>query len=130
MDGLEVVTSDDHKLGNVIAERDDCAVVETGHVFKTKHALPREFLHEHDGILRATVTKEFVDASPKVDLENWNCDEIGVYYGLEGSFEVDPDPDGLESAETVGVRHGVTPAPAERLAADRKSVVVGKSGEL
>ena len=38
MEGQQVVTSDDQKLGTVIASRDDCAIVETGTVFKSKHA--------------------------------------------------------------------------------------------
>ena len=34
MEGQDVVTSDDQKLGTVIAEQDDCVIIETGHVFK------------------------------------------------------------------------------------------------
>ena len=116
MEGQQVVTNDDHKLGTVIAERDDCVVVETGHVFKAKHAIPRSFLHEHDGVLRATVTKDIVDASPKVDLENWDCSEVRLHYGLDGPFEFDPPADGVNNAEVEGQAQGVTPAPAERLA--------------
>jgi hypothetical protein len=103
MEGLEVVTTDDHKLGTVIAERDDCVVIETGHVFKTKHAVPRSFLHEHDGVLRATVARDVITASPKIDLENWNCEAVNLHYGLDGPFEVDPDPESLDNAETAGV---------------------------
>jgi hypothetical protein len=115
MEGQTVVGSDDHKLGTVIAERDNCLIIETGHIFKSKHAIPREFLHEHDGELRATVTKEVVDDSPKVDLDKWDCSEVRLAYGLDGPFEVDPDPNGLESAETDLARAGLRPAPAERL---------------
>jgi hypothetical protein len=115
MEGQDVVGSDDHKLGHVVAERDDCVIVEMGHVFKSKHAIPRQFLHEHDGELRATVTKDVVSDSPKVDLDHWDPQAIRLHYGLEGTFETNPDPDGLESAETAGAREGVTPAPAERL---------------
>jgi len=92
MEGKHVVTSDDQKLGTVIAERDDCVIIETGHVFKAKHAIPRSFLHEHDGVLRATVTKDVVDDSPKIDLEHWSCEVVRLHYGLDGPFEVDPDP--------------------------------------
>jgi hypothetical protein len=116
MEGQEVVTSDDQKLGTVIASRDDCAIVETGTVFKGKHAIPREFLHEHDGVLRATVTKDVVNDSPKVDPDRFDVSAVREHYGLDGTFEVSPDPDGLDSAETAGARAGVTPAPAERLA--------------
>src|SRR5205823_1903793 len=86
MDRQTVVTSDDHKLGTVIEERDSCVIIETGHVFKTKHAIPRDFLHEQDGTLRATVNKEVVDDSPKVDLDNWDCSTIRLHYGLDGVF--------------------------------------------
>jgi hypothetical protein len=110
-----VVTSDDQKLGTVVAERDNCVVIETGHLLKAKHAIPREFLHEIDGVLRATVTKEVVGDSPKVDLENWDCAAVRLHYGLDGPFEVDPDPNGLENAETDALRAGLKPAPAERL---------------
>ena len=115
MEHQTVVTSDDQKLGTVIDERDNCVVIETGHVFKTKHAIPRDFLHEVDGVLRATVTKDVIDDSPKVDLEHWDCSTVRLHYGLDGPFEVDPDPNGLENAETDARRAGLKPAPAERL---------------
>ena len=115
MERQTVVTSDNHKLGTVVDERDRCVVIETGHVFKTKHAIPREFLHEVEGVFRATVTKDVVDDSPKVDLENWDCSAVRLHYGLDAPFEVDPDPDGLENAETDALRAGLKPAPAERI---------------
>ena len=115
MEHQTVVTSDDHKLGTVIDERDNCVVIETGHVFKTKHAIPRDFLHEVDGALRATVTKDVIDDSPKVDLEHWDCSAVRLHYGLDGPFEVDPDPNGLENAETDARRAGLKTAAAERI---------------
>ena len=115
MAGQIVVGSDDNKLGTVIDERDNCVIIESGHVFKTKHAIPREFLHENNGELRATVTKEVVDDSPKIDLENWDCSEVRLAYGLDGPFEVDPDPEGPETAESDAARAGMKPAPAERM---------------
>jgi hypothetical protein len=115
MERQTVVTSDNEKLGTVVDERDRCVVIETGHVFKTKHAIPREFLHEVEGVLRATVTKDVVDDSPKVDLENWDCSVVRLHYGLDGPFQVDPDADGLENAETAAQRAGIKPTPVERL---------------
>ena len=115
MERQTVVTSDNQKLGTVVDERDRCVVIETGHVFKTKHAIPREFLHEVEGVLRATVTKDVVDDSPKVDLENWDCSVVRLHYGLDGPFQVDPDSDGLENAETAAQRAGIKPTPVERL---------------
>jgi hypothetical protein len=115
MERQTVVTSDNQKLGTVVDERDRCVVIETGHVFKTKHAIPREFLHEVEGVLRATVTKDVVDDSPKVDLENWDCSVVRLHYGLDGPFQVDPDADGLENAETAAQHAGIKPRPVERL---------------
>ena len=116
MEGQEVVTSDDQKLGTVVAERDNCVIIESGHLFKSKHAIPRDFLHEEGGVLRATVTKEIVSDSPKVDVDNWDVTPVRHHYGLDGTFETDAEADGLDSAETAGAREGVNPAPAERMA--------------
>jgi hypothetical protein len=115
MEDQTVVTNDDQKLGTVVAERDGCVIIETGHIFKAKHAIPRDFLHEVDGVLRATVTKAVIDDSPKVDLDNWDCSAVRVHYGLDAPFEVNADPDGLENAETDALRAGMKPAAAERI---------------
>lgn len=83
MQGQAVITSDDRRLGDVIADRDGCVVIELGHMFKNRHAIPKTFLHEQDGVYRATVTKEIVATSPKIDLEHWDRGEIDRHYGLE-----------------------------------------------
>ena len=114
MEGQTVVTSDDHKLGTVLAERDDCVIIETGHIFKSKHAIPREFLHETDGVLRATVTKAIVDGSPKIDLDHWDCPAVRLHYGLDGPFEVSPDPD-APGAEADAASLGEKTDTAQRL---------------
>ncbi|HZT16750.1 MAG TPA: hypothetical protein VFA19_12470 [Gaiellaceae bacterium] len=115
IEGLQVVTSDDHKIGRVVGTRDDCVLVETGHLFKSRHAIPSSFVHRQDDELRATVSKEIVESSPKIEDESWSCEEILVHYGLAGPFEVDPDPDGVDNAETEGQRAGIEPAPQERM---------------
>jgi hypothetical protein len=114
MEGQDVVTSDEHKLGHVVAERDGYVIVESGHVFKSRHAIPTDFLHEHDGVLRATVAKATVVDSPKVEDDAVDLDALRLHYGLIEVHQVDPDPE-EQIAETEGLRHGVTPAPAERL---------------
>lgn len=114
MEGQDVVTSDDHKLGTVVAERDGCAIVETGHVFKTRHAIPNEFLHEHEGVLRATVSKDMVHDSPKLDGDELDTNAVKLHYGLIEVHVVDPDPE-ESNAETEGVQHGIDPDPAKRL---------------
>jgi hypothetical protein len=97
--GTAVVTSDGHTIGKVVGVRDDCVLVETGHVFHSVHAIPRSFLHEQDGMLRATVAMEIVEESPKVsDDDSWDSHVVLVHYGLDGPYEVDPEP--LETPAT------------------------------
>ena len=103
MEGQDVVTSDDHKLGTVVAERDGCVVVESGHVFKSKHAIPTEFLHEHDGELRATVGKDVVHDSPKVDGETFDVNEVKAHYGLVEVHTSEPEPALPVDQETTGL---------------------------
>jgi hypothetical protein len=112
--GQDVLSSDDHKLGTVVAERDGCAVVESGHIFKSRHAIPTDFLHEHDGVLRATVGKEVVDESPRVDGDSFDENAVKMHYGLIEVHVVDPDPQEA-NAETDGLHQSVEAAPSERL---------------
>jgi hypothetical protein len=98
-EGMTVVSSDDHRIGTVAGTRDGCLLVRTGHVFHSMHAIPSEFVSEIDGVLRATVSKEIVDLSPKVDDESFDCEAVRLHYGLDGPFEVDPDPEGMRRVD-------------------------------
>ena len=90
MEGRQVVTSDAEGLGTVVAERDGCVIVETGHIFKSKHAIPHDFLHEQeDGVLHATVAREMISGSPKVDVDDFDGGAIRRHYGLDVEFERD-----------------------------------------
>ena len=114
MEGRSVVTSDDHKLGTVVAEPEGFVIVESGHMFKSRHAIPVDFLHEHEDVVRATVGKEVVHDSPKVDGDTFDEYAVKMHYGLVEVNVVDPDPDatrpgdpttqapsGLDSADTA-----------------------------
>ena len=108
MEGQDVVTSDDHKLGTMVGEQDGCAIVESGHMFKSRHAIPTEFLHEHDGVIRATVGKDVVQDSPKVDADGFDVEAVRMHYGLVEVHSVDPGadptldaPSGLDPADTA-----------------------------
>jgi hypothetical protein len=114
MEGQEVIGQDDHKIGTIVAERDGIAIVEVGHVFKSKYAIPQEFLHEHDGAMRATVAKEIVTDSPKLDDDSLDVNAVRLHYGLIDITVVDPDPE-EHNAETEGVQLGLEPAPHKRL---------------
>lgn len=129
MQGYDVVTSDDHKIGHVVEERDECVIVEHGHVFKSRQAIPKTFMHADDATktVRATVTKDVFSDSPKFDADNWKCDDVLRHYGVIAEFETDPDPNALGTddravqervAAQTGTEHDgdSVPAVSERMA--------------
>jgi hypothetical protein len=91
MEGTDVLTYDEDKLGTVLEQRDDFVIIESGHVFKSKHAIPREFIHEQNGVLVATVAKDVVMDSPKLNGEALDAQGIRLHYGLDVPFEVDAE---------------------------------------
>jgi hypothetical protein len=93
MEGRNVVTSDDHKLGTIVAQPDGFVVVESGHMFKSRHAIPVDFLHEHEEVVRATVGKDVVHDSPKVEGDTFDEYAVKMHYGVSEVNVVDPDPD-------------------------------------
>ena len=94
MQGYDVVTSDDRKIGQVVDERDGCVIVEHGHMFKTKHAIPRDFISvdDQEQVVHATITKDVFEDGPKVT-DEWSCDSTFRHYGLVGSL-AEPDTEG------------------------------------
>ena len=118
MENMDVVTSDDHKLGTLVAERDGYVIVESGHVFKSRHAIPTEFLHEHDGVLRATVAKAIVDDSPEVEGDDVDANAVKLHYGLVAVRVVDPDPASSERLETLGGANDPSIEPISKIDVD------------
>jgi hypothetical protein len=92
MEGYEVITSDDSKVGHVVGVQGDNVIVEHGTLFKSRHALPQTFVHVDDGerIVRASVSKGVVQSSPKV--EDGDVDERAVaeHYGLAAGHDAPP----------------------------------------
>jgi hypothetical protein len=123
MDGYDVVTTDEEKVGKVVGEKGTYLIVEHGTLRKSKHALPREFAHVDEGEkqVRITVAKQVFCDSPKL---NGEFDEQGIaeYYGLASSapapgtegYGVTDEGDPSRSAEEQGLREGITPAAEER----------------
>lgn len=123
MDGYEVVTTDDEKIGSVVDTQGEYLIVERGTLRKHRHALPRAFAHPVDAerLVRVTVSKNLVADSPVVD-HGLDEQEVARHYGLaagyaqpetEGRGELLPD-DPAESAAVDGARHGIEPAEQQR----------------
>jgi hypothetical protein len=129
MEGYEVISSDDRKVGRVVEVKGDNVIVEHGLLRKTRQAIPKPFVHtdESEQVVRLSVSSEIVESSPKV--EDGQLDEraIAGHYGLaagdpapetKGYGDVLPD-DPARSAEQEELRTGVEPA-AQRRAAMRE----------
>lgn len=84
MEGYDVITSDEHKVGHVVRAEGDLLIVEAGLLRKTQHAIPQTFaqVDESEKAVRVSVSKEIVEDSPR--LENGAVDRKAVaeHYGL------------------------------------------------
>jgi hypothetical protein len=129
MDGYDVITSDDQKIGGVVRVDGDLLIVEGGLLRKTKHAVPLTFAQVDDDerVVRLTLSREIVDDSPAVDDDGPDRRAVAEHYGLaagsdepetQGYGDVVPD-DPAWGAEQEERRTGVEPA-AERRARIRE----------
>jgi hypothetical protein len=121
MEGFEVVTSDDSKIGHVAEVRDRHLIVEHGVLKKTRHAIPETFAYTTDGeqIVRLSVSKEIVESSPKLENGSIDTHAVAVHFGLaedtlapetEGYDELAPG----DSADQNTFRAGREPADEKR----------------
>lgn len=122
MEGYDVVTVDDHKIGKVVGESGMFLIVEQGALLKSKHPLPREFAHVDDSEeqVRVTVPKEIFADSPKVD-DDFDEQAAAEYYGLAPSpgpgtegYGVSDAGDPSRSSEEQAARQGLEPAGEQR----------------
>ena len=116
MQGYDVLTVDDDKIGHIVDLDGDYLIVEHG-LLHTKHALPRTFaeIDEEAKIVRTTMSKQLVHESPKV---NHEIDRTAVaeHYGLaagyedpptRGAGELLPDDPALAADDSATVRERV-----------------------
>lgn len=122
MEGYDVVTIDDDKVGTVAGTTGEFLIVEHGLIRKSKRALPRQFAHVDDGEqqVRITVGKEIFLDSPEFD-EDLDEQAVRDYYGLAPSqapgtegYGVTAPGDPARSSEEQAQRAGLEPTEAER----------------
>jgi hypothetical protein len=100
MEGFEVVTSDDCKLGHVVSVEENHLIIEHGVLKKSRHAVPETFAHTDDAeqTVRLTVPKQIVESSPKLEGESIDSQAVAEHYGLaEGT----PDPETGEGGDVL-----------------------------
>jgi hypothetical protein len=119
MDGYDLVTSDDKRLGHVVGTEGDNVIVEHGHLRKTRHAVPQAFVevHEDEHLVRTTLSKQLIEDSPKVDDDGVDEAEIAAYYGLAGGDPTAPATEGrgtLNPDDPATLNPGTAAAEQER----------------
>ena len=95
MEGYDVVTNDEHKVGRVVQVEDDFLVVEHGAIRKSKHAIPRAItgVDQDEECVRLSVSKDVFEEGPELDDDQVDYRATASYYGLAGGEEA-PDTRG------------------------------------
>jgi hypothetical protein len=123
MEGYDVVTIDDEKVGTVAGESGDFLIVEHGMLRKSKRALPRQLAHLDPDAqqVRISVGKEIFLDSPELDDGNLDERAISEYFGLAPSegpgtegYGATDRGDPSRSSEEQALRDGGEPTEAER----------------
>ena len=129
MRGFEVVTSDDRVVGRVADLRDGYLIVESGHLRKARHPVPREFVHAVDEAAKAfvTVPRRVVMDAPEVDRKGFfDRHKAARHYGLAEAY-IAPTTEGrgetLGHDPAWGSQNGA--APEQRRAEIRKHLRPG-----
>jgi hypothetical protein len=115
--GYAVVTSDEKKIGDVVATHGEYLVVEQGTLFKSRHALPRAFAHVDDvrHTVCVTVPAEMLHDSPKVSGDELDEEAIAQFYGLA---------DAVEQPATAGYGETLASDPAYGPDRDREAAAL------
>ena len=86
MEGYDVITSDEEKVGHVVSEAGRYAIVENGLIRHSRHVVPLEFLNadESTQVFRTPLSKEMIHGAPEADSDgNFEESEVATYYGIE-----------------------------------------------
>ena len=89
MRGYDVVTSDDRIVGRVMDVRHGFLIVESGRLRKTRHPVPREFVHVVDEAAKAfvTVPRRILMDAPKADKNGeFDTSAAARHFGLAESY--------------------------------------------
>jgi hypothetical protein len=109
VEGYAVITSDGHKVGQVVAIEGEYLIVEHGHLRHSRNPLPKAFAHPNDANEEITMTmpKELLYDAPKVGSDgSFDRDEAAAHFGLAQTYA---------AAEGDTADPGVIDAERERL---------------
>lgn len=121
MDGYEVITSDDQKLGKVARIENGYLIVEHKHLLKERHhAVPLAFAHAEDAeqVVRLSVSKTLIEDGPEVKDGEFDRKAVAAHYGLA---------EGYDSPETLGDGDLLPQDPG--LSAEQEDLRLGREPE-
>lgn len=93
MEGWQVVTANNEKIGQVVAVLDDYLIVEQGLLMKSRHPVPKTFAHlrEDEHEVCVSIPKNLVHDSPKAGDDNeFDRAATAEYYGLASAVPDSP----------------------------------------
>src|SRR5437867_2677725 len=95
MEGYEVITSDDAKLGHVAAVKGDILIVEHGWLRKRRHPVPQSFAHADasEQVVRLSVSRQLVQDAPEVENGSVDQQAVAEHYGLAAGYDA-PETEG------------------------------------
>ncbi|HZO62711.1 MAG TPA: hypothetical protein VFB35_06985 [Gaiellaceae bacterium] len=102
MRGYAVMTSDDRDVGQVVDVRNGFLIVESGHLHKSRHPVPREFVHVVDEAAKAFVTipRRLLFDAPRADKRgNFDREAAARHFGLGESYLQPTEGEGGPAAE-------------------------------
>jgi hypothetical protein len=127
MDGYDVITFDDEKVGRMVGRSGSYLVVEHGAIFKHRRPVPATFATVDDvaQVVRLTVSKEILETAPEVHDGVLDEQAAAEHYGIvDGPLPLDDRLDGMlsdrdeaeqmeraESMTHLGRRQGPDDAP-------------------
>jgi hypothetical protein len=102
MEGYEVVSVDDQKVGHVVGTNNGFLIVESGILRKTRRAVPLDAARSdpEEEVVRLTVTKKMVEEGPTVEDDETDWGAVSDYFG--------------RTSELEGQTAGVTPTDQSR----------------
>jgi hypothetical protein len=124
MEGYDVVSNDENKVGQVVGTHNGYLIVESGMLRKTKHAVPLDMARpdSDDEVVRLTISKEMVEEGPNIEDEGgWQA--VADYYGRSSELEGEAAA-GMTSADQsrAEMRESLS-GPEKELTEPRKGAV-------
>jgi hypothetical protein len=89
MEGYDVITFDDAKVGHAVGRQGAFLIVEHGSIFKHRRPVPEAFATVDDEahVVRMTVSRDILESAPEVGDHGLDERAAAEHYGLAAGYE-------------------------------------------